>query len=47
MGTYGKITVELLTELAKLIALLTAEGITFEVRKDEFTKVWIIETKGY
>lgn len=47
MQAIGKINVESIKELAAICAELTMAGITFDVWKDEFTKVWRIETKGY
>lgn len=47
MPTIGKINVESIAEMAAICAELTKAGITFDVWKDEFTKVWRIETKGY
>ena len=47
MQAIGKINVESIKELAEICAELTKAGITFDVWKDEFTKVWRIETKGY
>jgi hypothetical protein len=47
MPTIGKINVESIKEMAEVCAELTKAGIAFEVWKDEFTKVWKIETKGY
>jgi hypothetical protein len=43
----SKINVESIKELAQITAELAREGIVFEVWKDEFTKVWRIEIKGY
>ena len=43
----NKIYVENIKELALICAELTREQIVFEVWKDEFTKVWRIEIKGY
>jgi hypothetical protein len=43
----GKINVESIKELAQITAQLAREDIVFEVWKDEFTKVWRIEIKGY
>jgi hypothetical protein len=43
----SKINVESIKELAQITAELSREGIVFEVWKDEFTKVWRIEIKGY
>lgn len=47
MQTIGKINVESIKELAQITAGLAQEGVVFEVWKDEFTKVWRIEIKGY
>lgn len=43
----SKINVEKIKELAQICAELAREGVVFEVWKDEFTKVWRIEIKGY
>jgi hypothetical protein len=47
MATVGKIWCESLVEMTQVCAELTRQGVTFEVWKDEFSKVWRIETKGY
>jgi len=43
----SKIMVEGIKELAQITAELAREGVVFEVWKDEFTKVWKIEIKGF
>jgi hypothetical protein len=43
----GEITVDDIKELAGIVAGLVREGIVVNVRKDEFTKLWIIELRGY
>ena len=43
----GTIWAELLSDLVAITAGLTREGIRFEVHKDEFSKLWRIELRGY
>lgn len=40
------IMVEDVAELAKICAQLVREGVTFQARKDDTTKLWIIRFNG-